>query len=360
MATPRTANSARKALAKKNALGNFTITCPHLTDEKKISATYTLEVPSGMTTLTYHEQIIEVTTKQFDTLRVLGRGCYGTVLAVTIEGHPDVEMAVKKIALETQEERRASTYTDLTTIQNVGSHNYPYIISYYGAVIDKESSELLICVELMNASMERFYQAMHAHNVSPTDFDQILCRLTHNITSALHFLKTRRILHRDVKPQNMLVNKQAVFKLCDFGISRQMRVSQSIADGAVQGTEAYMPPELIGDVGQTYGIRADMWALGLSLFEIVNGKQPFAGMTAFQTMMAIRAWAPTIPSNPKISNDMKCLITYLLKRNVDERPKTYLEILEIPSIQNVTEHPSDEEIKFVTYILDNLPPLTEF
>lgn len=51
----------------------------------------------------------------------------------------------------------------------------------------------------------------------------------------------RRILHRDVKPQNMLVNKESVFKLCDFGISRSMRASQSIAIGAVQGTEAYLP-----------------------------------------------------------------------------------------------------------------------
>ncbi|CAF2472814.1 unnamed protein product [Rotaria sp. Silwood2] len=317
-------------------------------------------VPSLMTTLTYHGQTIEATTQQFDILRVLGRGCYGTVLAVTIEGHPDVQMAVKKIALETQEERRASTYTDLTTIQNVGSQNYPYIISYYGAVIDKEASELLICVELMDASMDRFYQTMHSlNNVSYTDLDHVLCRLTHNITSALHFLKTRRILHRDVKPQNMLVNKQSVFKLCDFGISRQMRVSQSIAVGAVQGTEAYLPPELIGDGSQPYGIRADMWALGLSLFEIVAGKQPFANMNSFQTMKTIQAWTPTIPANPKISNDMKHLITQLLKKTVEERPKTYLEILEVSSIESVSTNPSNEEITFVTHILDNIPPLNE-
>jgi serine/threonine protein kinase len=68
---------------------------------------------------------------------------------------------------------------------------------------------------------------------------------------------------------------------------------------------------LIGNTGQTYGIRADMWALGLSLFEIIAGKQPFANMSSFQTMMAIRTWTPTLPSNPKISNDMKELITFL-------------------------------------------------
>lgn len=54
-----------------------------------------LQVPSSATTLNYHGQMIDVNTQQFDTLRVLGSGCYGVVLAVTIQGHPDVEMAVK-------------------------------------------------------------------------------------------------------------------------------------------------------------------------------------------------------------------------------------------------------------------------
>ncbi len=70
-------------------------------------------------------------------------------------------------------------------------------------------------------------------------------------------------------------------------------------------------PELIGDTGQAYGIRADMWALGLSLFEIVIGKQPFANMSSFQTMTTIRTWTPIIPTNSKISDDIKLLITSL-------------------------------------------------
>lgn len=69
---------------------------------------------------------------------------------------------------------------------------------------------------------------------------------------------------------------------------------------------------MIGDGGgQPYGIRADMWALGMSLFEIINGKQPFASMSAFQTMMTIRTWTPILPPTAKISNDMKCLMLSL-------------------------------------------------
>ncbi len=135
---------------------------------------------------------------------------------------------------------------------------------------------------------------------------------------------------------------------------------------------------MIGDTDQTYGIRADMWALGLSLLEIIDGKQPFANMTSFQTMTTIRSWNPTVPTNPKISDDIKLLITYLyvyllfvfnpclllflfrLKKNVDERPRTYLEVLDIPSIRDVNENPSDEEKAFVTDILDNIPTSNEY
>jgi len=56
-----------------------------------------LEVPSSSTKLNYHGQTIDVSTKTFDTIRVLGRGCYGYVLDVRIEGYPDVRMAVKVI-----------------------------------------------------------------------------------------------------------------------------------------------------------------------------------------------------------------------------------------------------------------------
>ncbi|CAF1387115.1 unnamed protein product [Adineta steineri] len=160
--TTKTSTSSRKTASKR--FGNFTITCPDLTDEKKKQA-------------------------------LIRRGCYEYIFVVRIEGYPDVQMVVKTISFiienstcETQEERQASTYTDLTTIQEVGSQNYPYIISYYGAVIDKvnyifkESSKLLICVELMDVSMDIFYQTMHSFdNVTNTELDRVLCRLTDNV-----------------------------------------------------------------------------------------------------------------------------------------------------------------------------------
>ena len=127
----------------------------------------------------------------------------------------------------------------------------------------------------------------------------------------------------------MLVNRQAVFKLCDFGISRVMSMSRSVLTGSIQGTEAYLAvgrslslpcvmcicrvfqPELITNSTGMYGIRADMWALGLSLFEMVDGKNPFAGLRWIKAMEIIPKWTPTFPDEPEVSDDVQQLIRTL-------------------------------------------------
>ena len=73
-----------------------------------------LQVPSSATTLNYHGQMIDVNTQQFDTLRVLGSGSYGVVLAVTIQDHPEVEMAVKVSGLK----RTEIEYWNFSMIEN--------------------------------------------------------------------------------------------------------------------------------------------------------------------------------------------------------------------------------------------------
>lgn len=67
----------------------------------------------------------------------------------------------------------------------------------------------------------------------------------------------------------------------------------------------------MGENAQPYGIRADMWALGLSLFEIIIGTQPFLQMSIFQRTKTIRTWTPVWPSNRHISDDMKELVISL-------------------------------------------------
>ncbi|CAF4715232.1 unnamed protein product, partial [Rotaria sp. Silwood2] len=137
--------------------------------------------------------------------------------------------------------------TDLKTIRAVGSCNFPHVIKFYAGLIDKRESQVVICMEACDTSMEKFYTTMH------------------KMKEIKHLdILLKRILHRDVKTSNILVKQDPViFKICDFAISGQL--TNSVAHTMMKGTQVYLAPERIDatQAPEGYGIRSDMWALGL-------------------------------------------------------------------------------------------------
>uniref|UniRef100_G3QAS5 non-specific serine/threonine protein kinase n=1 Tax=Gasterosteus aculeatus TaxID=69293 RepID=G3QAS5_GASAC len=97
---------------------------------------------------------------------------------------------------------------------------------------------------------------------------EIACQLV----SALYYLHSHRILHRDMKPQNILLGKSGVVKLCDFGFARAMSVSTMVLT-SIKGTPLYMSPELVEE--KPYDHTADLWSLGCILYELHTGAPPF-------------------------------------------------------------------------------------
>ncbi|XP_037322554.2 serine/threonine-protein kinase 36 [Pungitius pungitius] len=97
---------------------------------------------------------------------------------------------------------------------------------------------------------------------------EIACQLV----SALYYLHSHRILHRDMKPQNILLGKSGVVKLCDFGFARAMSVSTMVLT-SIKGTPLYMSPELVEE--KPYDHTSDLWSLGCILYELHTGAPPF-------------------------------------------------------------------------------------
>ena len=90
--------------------------------------------------------------------------------------------------------------------------------------------------------------------------------------SALHYLHSNKIIHRDMKPQNILIGPDRQLKLCDFGFARAL-TQQSLTLTSVKGTPLYMAPELVQE--QPYDHTVDLWSLGVILYELFRGEPPF-------------------------------------------------------------------------------------
>merc|ERR1712002_1280183 len=100
--------------------------------------------------------------------------------------------------------------------------------------------------------------------------EEILGKITQAVIKGLAYLReNHQIMHRDVKPSNILVNSRGEIKLCDFGVSGQL--IDSMANSFV-GTRSYMSPERLQ--GSQYSVASDLWSLGLSLLEMALGRYP--------------------------------------------------------------------------------------
>ncbi|RVE63719.1 hypothetical protein OJAV_G00139200 [Oryzias javanicus] len=109
---------------------------------------------------------------------------------------------------------------------------------------------------------------------------EIACQLV----SALYYLHSHRILHRDMKPQNILLGKDGVVKLCDFGFARAMSASTLVLT-SIKGTPLYMSPELVEE--KPYDHTADLWSLGCILYELHTGAPPFYTNSIFHLVQLI-------------------------------------------------------------------------
>ncbi|CAD7672727.1 unnamed protein product [Nyctereutes procyonoides] len=179
----------------------------------------------------------------------LGHGNGGTVYKAYHVPSGKI-LAVKVILLDITLELQKQIMSELEILYKCDSS---YIIGFYGAFFVE--NRISICTEFMDGGSLDVYRKIPEH---------VLGRIAIAVVKGLTYLWSLKILHRDVKPSNMLVNTRGQVKLCDFGVSTQL--VNSIAKTYV-GTNAYMAPERIS--GEQYGIHSDVWSLGISFMELL-------------------------------------------------------------------------------------------
>ncbi len=141
---------------------------------------------------------------------------------------------------------------------------------------------------------------------------------------ALHYAHNKNVIHRDIKPGNILISKKGEVKLVDFGIASITDDDESnlTRDGMTLGTPSYMAPEQFNN-SKTVDRRADIYSMGIMLYEMVTGKKPYPGNYSPETLAKIQKgkYQPPQKSNPHISSFVAKLISKCMKAKADKRFK---------------------------------------
>ncbi|GFH17605.1 protein kinase domain-containing protein, partial [Haematococcus lacustris] len=148
------------------------------------------------------------------------------------------------------------------------------------------------------------------------------------IASSLQYIHSKRILHRDLKTQNIFLSKGNIIKLGDFGISKVLEKTDQFAT-TVTGTPYYMAPEIC--TNQPYTFKSDIWSLGCVLYELCTLKHAFAADSLLSLVYQIvRGNFPPIPPN-QFSQGLSNLVNALLVRDANQRP-SLMQVIAMPYV----------------------------
>lgn len=263
-------------------------------------------------------------------LAKLGEGNGGSVSKCMLQGGLAV-FALKLIGTDPNPDVQKQIIREL---QYNRLCHLPYIVKYYGTFLVEKQLMIGIAMEYMGGgTLDAIYKRVLEMDRTNRINEKVLGKVAEAVLRGLSYLHDQRIIHRDIKPLNILFDKLGNVKLCDFGVSGE--VVNSLATTFV-GTQYYMAPERI--MGKPYTVSCDVWLLGLSLLEVAKGRFPFLMNSAeplgpIELLLLILEYEPVLEdvSEESVfwSDSFKNFLGYCLRKDPAERP-TPQEILAHP------------------------------
>ncbi|XP_063256812.1 serine/threonine-protein kinase 36 isoform X2 [Prinia subflava] len=211
--------------------------------------------------------------ENYHVLEMIGEGSFGRVYKGRRK-HSAQVVALKFIPKVGRSEKELKNLQ--REIEIVRGLHHPNIIQMLDSF--ETAKEVVVVTDYAEGEL---FQILEDDGSLPEDQVQTIAA---QLISALYYLHSHRILHRDMKPQNILLGKNGVVKLCDFGFARAMSIHTMVLT-SIKGTPLYMSPELVEE--RPYDHTADLWSVGCILYELFVGTPPFYTNSIFQLVSLI-------------------------------------------------------------------------
>lgn len=201
--------------------------------------------------------------KKYDVQGVIGMGAYGVVLRATNK-HTKETVAIKKFKeSDSNPIIKKIALREVKALKNVNDKNVVRFIEAF-----RRENKLNIVFEFVDKTV------LEDIENNPEGLDsEVIKSYIYQLLKALKYLHENQIIHRDVKPENLLVNNEGVLKLCDFGFARKVVGDKSLTDYVA--TRWYRSPELI--LTSRYSFPVDVWSVGCIMGELMDGQPIFPG-----------------------------------------------------------------------------------
>lgn len=250
----------------------------------------------------------------FATVSRLGRGCFGDVVLVRRDAD-GAEFACKRVDYSRMGADERRQLVDEVNILRASDH--PNLVGYVGHHVDAERSELHIVMEhCPGGDLDALVAKARAGGGYLGE--RFVWSMLADLAAALAHChgRSRAVLHRDLKPGNVLLDASGRARLCDFGLARVLRGGRRFARSTV-GTPQYMSPEVVDE--EPYGPAADVWSLGCLAYELAALEPPFRGSSPKALAGRIRV-GRTAPLPPRYSAELRDLVARMLSADPRGRP----------------------------------------
>jgi eukaryotic-like serine/threonine-protein kinase len=251
---------------------------------------------------------------RYDLIRVLGKGAMGIVY----EGRDpnlDRRVAIKTVKVENLSEEAAAEYEARfrTEARSAARLQHPNIVSVYDS--DRDGDIAFLVMEYIQGDDLKY----HLDKGIRYSLEQSL-KMIRDLLSALDYAHKQGIVHRDVKPANLLIEPGGRVKLTDFGVARIQDSGEATrTQGSMVGTLKYMSPEQVQ--GQKIDSRADLFSVGVVLYQLLTDKRPFDGDNDFSIIHQIIGHTPAPPSsfNARLPPAIDAVVARALAKDREQR-----------------------------------------